>query len=357
MSTVAHTVWQQDDVDPAGVEEAMRALERERFRQRSALPARALNLVTVVDADDADEVVRRLAATGGNAPSRSILLRVHPDRSRLSARVTLAADGDAGDRTSAMNELVTVDVGLRHLSRLESIVDPMVLTDVPTLLWAPHDHRGAIESLVPLAQTVLLDSSDAALATTGLDEALALQAAHAVGVVDLSWMRTLPWRQRLAAAFSPPSRRDELARIGDVEVRHQPGSAAAAWLVLGWLAARLRWTAVGDEVRDAAGHEVHLRLVSSDVGVAGLAGTTVTSRTGAHFALDRNPGGLRARYAPPEGAAGSGGDAADRERSWTILGASRGETGVLSAALRRTLVPDDGYREALATARRLIQCT
>ncbi|WP_320670424.1 glucose-6-phosphate dehydrogenase assembly protein OpcA [Patulibacter defluvii] len=356
MSTVAHTVWQQDDVDPAGVEQAMRALERERFRQRAgSLPARALNLVTVVDADHAEQVVGRLAATGGNAPSRSILLRVHPDRSRLSARVTLATG--AADRPAAMNELVTVDIGPRHLSRLESIVDPMVLTDVPTLLWAPHGHRTAIDTLVPLAQTVLLDSSEAERATDGLDEALALQTSDAAAVVDLSWMRTLPWRQRLAAAFAPAWRRDGLARIGEVEVRHQPGSAAAGWLVLGWLASRLGWSADGDEVRDGAGQPVALRLVAADVGVAGLAGTTVAGRDGARFSLDRNPGGLRARDVAPDAAAGSPVAGALVDREWTILGASRGEAGVLSAALRRTLVPDDGYREALATARRIIQCT
>ena len=68
-ATVEHTVWEQEDVDPAGVEEAMRALERERFQQRrGALPARALNLIVVVDADFTGEIVRRLEGVGRNAP-------------------------------------------------------------------------------------------------------------------------------------------------------------------------------------------------------------------------------------------------------------------------------------------------
>lgn len=78
-ATVEHTVWEQEDVDPAGVEEAMRALERERFQHRSGtLPARALNLVVIVDAAYAGEVSRRLDGIGRNAPSRTILVRVSP---------------------------------------------------------------------------------------------------------------------------------------------------------------------------------------------------------------------------------------------------------------------------------------
>ncbi len=346
MGSVDHTVWQQDDVDPAGVEQAMRALERERFlRREQALPARALNLVTVVEAAYAGEIARRLEATGGNAPSRSILLRVEPGRTRLAARVTLDGDG-----TSAMHELVTFDIGRRHLARLESIVDPVVMTDVPTLLWSPHQIPGALDALLPLAQTVMLDSSDAGDPAEGFDEALALQERHDVSIVDLSWLRTQPWRQRLASAFAEPHRRGRLDDVREVEVRHQRGSAAAAWLLLGWLADRLGWRPDPAEpgvAIDPRGGRVALRPVEADAGVTGLAGATVRGADGSSFALDRNPGGLRGRDRPAPG------DPKD-ERSWTIMGASRGEAGVLSAALRRTLVPDDGYRAALSGARRLL---
>jgi len=343
------TVWEQDDVDPAGVEEAMRALERERYlRQDAALPARALNLVTVVEAAYAGEVVRRLEATGGNAPSRSILLRVEPGRERLAARVRLA--GGAGGRPgSPMHELVTFDVGRRHLSRLESIVDPVVMSDVPTLLWSPHRVPGVIDALAALAQTVLLDSSDLDDPGEAFAAAEELAQRHDVALVDLSWLRTLPWRQRLASAFSEPGRRERLGAIAEVEVRHEPGSEAAAWLFLGWLGSRLGWRADRDAgaVVDRAGRSVALRPTVGRAGVVGLAGTTVTALDGTAFSLDRNPGGLRARDHFPK-------EEHRAERVWTIMGASRGEAGVLSAALRRTLVPDDGYGRALATAREMI---
>lgn len=346
-ATVEHTVWEQEDVDPAGVEEAMRALERERFQHRSGtLPARALNLVVIVDAAYAGEVSRRLEGVGRNSPSRTILVRVSPRRTHLSARVTMTSCADGSSGSQSLNELVAIDVGEDHVRRLESIVDPMVMTDVPTLVWAPHGHDGALEAVVTLAQTVMLDSSESPDARTGLDEAHRLIDADRMSVVDLAWLRATPWRQRLAAHFSPALRLTELWSIDEVEIRHHPGSEAAAWLMLGWLADRLRWQAADGAVVDDDGQPVRLRLTPVDVGVQGLAGATVSSRDGSRFALDRNPGGLRARRTD-----------GDVERGWTVIGASRGESGVLATALRRTLVPDDGYRGALASARSLIPCT
>jgi glucose-6-phosphate dehydrogenase assembly protein OpcA len=351
---VEHTVWQQDDVDPGAVEEAMRALEHERFRRRrGALPARALNLVVVVDAAFTGEVVRRLEAVGRNAPSRTILVRVHERRARLSARVTIATVHEGTAEQSSV-EQITVDVADRHLRRLDSIVDPMVMTDVPTLLWAPHGHHVAIAALGDLGQTVLLDSGDAPDVPTGLNDAHHLIDEHALAIVDLSWLRATPWRQRLAAHFQPVDRRSELRRISDVQVRHQPGSEAAAWLFLGWLGDRLGWVPEHGRTRDATGEEVGLRLSPDDVGVQGLAGATITTRDGASFALDRGRGGLRAARTDVYSSVG---ERSSTERHWTVLGASRGEAGVLGRALRRTLVPDDGYIGALATARRLLSCT
>ncbi|WP_210494148.1 glucose-6-phosphate dehydrogenase assembly protein OpcA [Patulibacter sp. SYSU D01012] len=356
MSTaIEHTVWQQDDVDPAAVEGAMRALERERFQRAGggALPARALNLVAIVDAAYAGEISRRLESIGRNTPSRTVLVRVSPRRATLSARVTLTGDPDPGSR-QALSELVELDVAERHLLWLESIVDPMVMTDVPTIVWAPHGHTDALESIGELAQTVMLDTADAAEVAGGFEDAWDLLERRRIAVVDLSWLRATPWRQRLAAHYAGGSRAGELHEIVAVEVRHERRSAAAAWLMLGWLGDRLGWRCEGGTVRDAAGLPITLRLTPVDDTPPGLAGTTVSSRSGSSFALDRNPGGLRARRM--DVVRGTGDATTTTERHWTVMGASRGEAGVLGTALRRTLVPDDGYHGALATARRLHSC-
>ena len=59
--------------------------------------------------------------------------------------------------------------------------------------------------------------------------------------------------------------------------------------------------------------------------------------------LDRGAGGLTARRVAPDG----------RERCWTILGASRGEGGILGEGIRQALLRDPTYRAALACAREM----
>lgn len=339
-----HTVWAGQGVAPDDIEGAMRDLERERYLLTGgALPARALNLIVIVDAAFEGEVIRRLDAVGRNAPSRTILLRVAPHRTRLNARVALAASDPAEQRPDAtLHERVTIDVGDRHVARLESIVDPVVMTDVPTLVWAPHGHRAAFAAVVGLSQAVLLDTTDAAEPAVGLHVVHELQASHALTVVDLAWLRVSPWRLRLAAHYADARRGAELAAIRTLEVRHDPESGVAGWLLAGWFADRLGWTVGPNGIVAADGAPVDVVLRPVDVGVQGLDGTTVISADGNRFSLDRCQGGLRARQVT-----------AGREDGWMVLGASRGEAGVLSAAFRRTLVPDDGYVGALASARAL----
>ena len=62
-------------------------------------------------------------------------------------------------------------------------------------------------------------------------------------MVDLAWLRTTPWRERVAATFDPPRWRPELYRIDAVTIRHRPDSGAAGVLFFGWLSSRLGWGA------------------------------------------------------------------------------------------------------------------
>jgi hypothetical protein len=60
--------------------------------------------------------------------------------------------------------------------------------------------------------------------------------------------------------------------------------------------------------------------------------------------LDREPGGLRARRRDPGG----------RERTWTLLGASRGEGGILGEGIRQALLRDPTYGQALAATQQML---
>ena len=75
----------------------------------------------------------------------------------------------------------------------------------------------------------------------------------------------------------------------------------------------------------------------------GLAGLTLETASGRHFELDRGPGGLRAHYKHSRGT----------DREWTVLGASRGEAGILGEGIRQALLRDPTYGPALDAANAL----
>jgi hypothetical protein len=281
-----------------------------------------------------------------------VVLAYEPGRDRLDARVMISADEDpAPGELALLRETVVVELGSRHLDDLLTIADPLVVTDLPTLLWSPHGHYDIVRELLPLAQAVLLDSVVDPDAREALDHACELT--REAYVVDLAWLRSTPWRERVAAMFDPPWLRRELTMLSAVTVRHHPASRAAASLLVGWLASRLGWRTErlmgrGEELVGKANggrQEVALRLEHApQLQVPGLEGLTIETATGRRLSLDRGRGGLRARFGAP----------GERDREWTIPGASRGETGVLGEGIRQALLRDPTYLPALRAARAML---
>jgi glucose-6-phosphate dehydrogenase assembly protein OpcA len=214
-------------------------------------------------------------------------------------------------------------------------------------MWAPHGHDDAVRSVLDMIDVVLLDSNDLPDASDGL--ARADELLESVYVVDLAWLRTTPWRERIAASFDPPRRRAALQRIRALAVRHSESSAASGLLLAGWLASRLHWqpsalaAGNGSGVRGSARGgeaEIAIELATVELATPGLAGVTVTCENGFALSLDRASGGLCARARAPDGS----------ETVWQVLGASRGEAGILGEGVRQALLRDPTYGPALDVA-------
>jgi glucose-6-phosphate dehydrogenase assembly protein OpcA len=345
-------IWREDDTTPGAIEAALRKLFAARHKQeRAYVPARVMNMVVIVDKDFRGEVENRLQRVGRFHPSRLILVAVEPGRTRLSAVVRIGTDDDArSGAISVGRERVELQVGDRHLAKLDTIVDPLVVSDLATMVWSPHRHLDAVDALRRLAQIVLIDSQDAPDVESALTRADSLS--QDMYVVDLAWLRSTPWRERIAAAFDSPRRRPDLARISGVTVRHREDSLASGLLFCGWLASRLGWEP--GALAEARGRwsgtahtrrqDIKLTLEPVDMNAPGLAGVTIELASGAAMALDRSPGGLRAMRRERDGT----------ERSWTVMGASRGEGGILGEGVRQALLRDPTYRPALQSAEAMV---
>ena len=349
MAPTSHSLWSEQGTTPDAVEEALREMLAARHAENGGyVPARVLNMLAFVESEWSGEISNRLRGVERYHASRLILLSHTPGRERLDARATVEAEGDpTPGQLALLRETVVVELGDAHLDDLPTIAAPLLVSDLPTLLWSPHRNGDVVDALLGLAQSVLIDSVDEPECTEALRRACHL--VERSYVVDLAWLRSTPWRERIAAAFDPPPMRAELSKITAVEIRHHPQSAIAALLVSGWLASRLHWRGsplvahgrgLSGRARSRRG-EISLSLSPSPAQqVRGLAGITLHTASGRRIALDRGAGGLRTHRRSPRG----------DERAWTILGASRGESGILGEGIRQSLLRDPSYQPALRAA-------
>jgi glucose-6-phosphate dehydrogenase assembly protein OpcA len=346
-------VWSERDTTPARIEAALRNIVVEHHHSdHPFVPARVLNVVVVVDRQFRGEIENRFERVGRYHPSRLVLCAVDQERNTIDAWAGVGTD-DAEPRPghiAVARERVELEIGPRHLSKLDTIVDPLLVSDLATMVWAPHGHTEAVDALRRLAQIVLVDTQDEPDVVDSLARVAHL-AEHAY-VVDLAWLRSTPWRERVAAAFDPPQLRAALASVSAVTVRHRQDSLAAGLLFCGWLSSRLGWKpeSLASRGEALAGHararrqEVQIRLELADQNAPGLAGVTIETAAGEAVSLDRSPGGLKAVRRARDGG----------EHSWTVLGASRGEGGILGEGVRQALLRDPTYGPALACARAMV---
>ena len=341
--------WSDEDTTPPKIEAALREMLATRHHESHAfVPARVLNSVVIVDREYRGEIENRLQRVGRFHPSRRILCAVTEGRETLDATVQIGTSQFAGPGHIAVGrERITLQIGPKHLQALDSIVDPLLVPDLATMAWAPHGHAEGVDALRRLAQIVLLDSQDEL--TVGGGFARSADLSGEAYVVDLAWLRSTPWRERVAAAFDPPPERARLASIASVTVRHREDSLAAAVLFCGWLSSRLGWKpgSLASASGRLTGHarakrgEVKIALEPADQNAPGLAGVTIEASSGEAVSLDRAPGGLRSMRRARDGS----------ERASTVLGASRGEPGILGEGVRQALLRDPTYAPALRCAR------
>jgi glucose-6-phosphate dehydrogenase assembly protein OpcA len=341
--------WSDQDTTPGKIEAALREMLATRHHESHAfVPARVLNLVVITDREYRGEIQNRLQRVGRFHPSRLVMCSVSEGRDTIDASVQISTSQFAGPGHIAVGrERIGLHIGPGHLAKLDTIVDPLLVPDLATMVWAPHGHTEGVDALRRLAQIVLLDSQDEPTVTDGFARSADLsQNAY---VVDLAWLRSTPWRERIAAAFDPQAERSRLPSIAAVTVRHREDSLAAAVLFCGWLSSRLGWKpgSLGHVGGTYTGHarakrqEVKICLEAANQNAPGLAGVTIETAAGEAISLDRSEGGLRSLRRARDGA----------EESWTVLGASRGEAGILGEGVRQALLRDPTYQPALRCAR------
>ena len=350
---MSEDVWAEQDTTPDAIEAALRELLRQRHAANEQLaPARVLNMVVILDREWKGEIYNRLEHVGRYHASRTVLCAVEEGRTTLDAVATVSYEEPKDGVIGAMDEQVEIDLGPRAPGGSAHDRRPRSRhRDADRAVVASRPRRTRWQELLPLIDVLLIDSDDPPEPDEAFETARRL--ADDVYLVDLAWLRTTPWRERLAASFDVPDRLPCLPRLSELEVRHRGGSTASGLLLAGWLATRLHWerqplrahsdgVLSGVAIRDDD-QEVELRLRTTHQEVPGLVGVTVGADDGFSLSLQRGVGGLDAEEHWVDGST----------REWKILGASRGEAGILGEGIRQALLREPTYAPALRAAREL----
>jgi glucose-6-phosphate dehydrogenase assembly protein OpcA len=241
-----------------------------------------LNLVVAVDdqhrATACDKLVGALAASH---PLRAILVHLHGSGGpgTLGAEVTVEAHRLLNG-FPVQREQVLLHVRGEAAHHLSSLVEPLLVDDVPTYLWWSGRHRldeAIVQDAISFSDVLVVDSGkferpiDALLELAGL----VADPDAPVGVADFRWGRVRPWRDAIGQFFGPEDRRALLPGLQEVSVDAAgtgPDARAGAALLAGWAASALGWRLAGARAgRDdattaiaeaAGGHRVRVTLRS-----------------------------------------------------------------------------------------------
>ena len=247
-------------VDVHAIEEE---LARIRWKQRregegeaaehAAAEARAnvLNLIAVVESDDEVGAVSRvLDGLSVHHPSRTLLLLAQPDRSalKLEAQVSTLTRQESG--RAVTSERVFLHAHGQVARHLASLVSPLLIPDLPVMLWwpkRPHFGSELFRELADLCDRLVVDTEDGFEdrdLVHLLEVARRRHARCAIG--DFNWARLMPWRHLAAQFFDADANRARLPYAQGVNVTCGEGRTIQARLLAGWIRSRL--AAIGLEV-------------------------------------------------------------------------------------------------------------
>jgi hypothetical protein len=174
-----------------------------------------------------------LAGLAERHPSRTILLFPRRDdpRDALDAEVDLRCFLRGGEEHEICSEVISVRLCGRRVSAPATVVEPLLVPDLPVFLrWRGECPFGSpeLEELVDVADRLIVDSAEWPNQESGYERLAELL--DRVVVSDIAWARTEPWRAAVAALWP------DVAGTSSLRVA---GPRPEAVLLARWLSARL----------------------------------------------------------------------------------------------------------------------
>ena len=181
----------------------------------------------------ADAARRTLAGLEERHPSRTILLFPEPKREdSIETTVSMRCFTMQGASQDVCSEVIELRLGGKRARAPASIVEPLLIADLPTFVrWRGEPPWGSpeLDQLVEVCDRLVLDSAEWRRPKVAYPELARLF--ERIAVSDIAWGRGRAWRGRLAELWPA---------IGEIERLGVTGPRADALLLAGWLRSRLR---------------------------------------------------------------------------------------------------------------------
>ena len=189
---------------------------------------------------------------------------------------------EEGGASTACGDVVVLRGGMGALQQGLDLIQPLVGDDLPCWVWwnsSLDEPPEMLDALAPIPRRLVIDSSlgNPRRCLDVLHERISSGQA----INDLNWLRLRSWRQSLAMVFDPPSRRDALHHVVQLDIDVEGDHPVKGLLLAAWIADRLGWHRVtsyavdGDglgsgyvaEFERTDGANVRFRLMPIPVGV------------------------------------------------------------------------------------------
>jgi glucose-6-phosphate dehydrogenase assembly protein OpcA len=202
-----------------------------------------------------------------------------PLKTLVAAYCPLPEDGGSG---AACGDVVVLRGSLGALQQSMGMVQPLVREDLPCWVWwnsSLDEPSELLEALAPPPRRLVIDTSRGQPARCLEVLVNRIQSGQAVN--DLNWLRLRVWLESLAMVFDPPSRRNALQHVVQLDIDVEGDHPVKGLLLAAWIANRLGWhmessytvdvdgsaTGIAAEFQRTDGEMVRFRLMPVPVGV------------------------------------------------------------------------------------------
>jgi glucose-6-phosphate dehydrogenase assembly protein OpcA len=223
--------------------------------ETAVMRACVMNLIICTHTDREMEIATKaIARLTWSYPSRSIVLLTKPEEPDDEVISWISAHCQMPDPkgSKVCCEQITIEGHGSAADRINSMVLPLLVSDLPVVLWWMEDLRmdnTLFEYLLYTVDRLVVDSRAFRDPATSFRELTKMAETNQYNTrfSDLNWARLTPWRSAIAQLFDAPNCTAYLDYLEKIEIEYEAPydedhpNFSEAMLLVGWLAKTLDW--------------------------------------------------------------------------------------------------------------------